>query len=289
MKDIKVYIGTLYVGENEIEECKKSIKAQTFKNITHEIFSFLPNKEAHDTLYSRFMELQNDYDYFIKLDADMVLIRDTIVDELVEIFQEDKDLDHAVFSVHDWYSDSNIMGMHMFSNRVKWIISPKETLFVDRSPKRNGKRVTYSNSPAPVAYHSPNPSLEEAFMFGYHRALKVVQRDRLLKKTSGAKFQLELLQKAWNCLLKERNQRRLAVIVGAEYVFQNQDSKTLVHKGNNETLKHLIDTINDIEIESFILSHTKDWKRYNLRYIKYVLLPKIYRIFLVGFKKFRQS
>lgn len=270
MKKIRVYIGTLYVGENEIEECKESVKNQTFSNITHEIFSYLPNKEAHDTLYSKFMELQNEYDYFIKLDADMVFIRDTIVDELVEIFESHENLDHAVFSVHDWYSDSDIMGLSIFSNRVKWIIS-NEQLFVDHSPNIKGERIIFNSNPAPVAYHGHNPSLEEAYMFGYHRALKIVQRNKIIKNTNQAKFQLNLIQKSFECIKNNYELKRIAVILGAEKALKSSESKLenkigVYDENELDTLKY------DKIFNNFKYYWDRESYGFKLRYFKYVVI-----------------
>lgn len=274
-KNKKIYVGTLYVGENELEACKQSVKNQTVSNITHEIFSHLPNKEAHDTLYNRIMELQNEYDYFIKLDADMVLKRDTIIEELVDIFETEQNLDHAVFSVDDWYSNTQIMGMHMFSNRVKWDIR-KDGLFVDPNPIIKGNRIMCWDTPAPVADHSPNPSISEAYMFGYHRALKIVQRNRVHKITNAAKFQLELLQSAWQCLIKDQNIIHAAVIEGANRVFSS-NQKVLDRKILNED--DVSQMLDDVSIEEFIKLNRKKWDKksfgYKLRYFRYCKLSDI--------------
>ena len=41
----RIYIGTLYSGENELEESIESVKRQNYTNWTHELFKYLPNKE----------------------------------------------------------------------------------------------------------------------------------------------------------------------------------------------------------------------------------------------------
>ena len=272
-KNIKVFIGTLYAGENEIDECINSVKEQTFKNIKHEVFKDLPNKMAHHTLYKRFMALQEEYDYFIKLDADMVFKDSTIVEQLVAIFQKDNKIDQAVFSVHDWCSNSNIFGMHMFTDRVKWDLS-KEDLFVDPDPIKEGEKLVVTQSPSPVADHSPNPSFEQAFIFGYHRALKVVQRGRFRRKSSRrAQEQLQLLQLIWQGLqFYQFDERRLAVIIGAEYVFKNNcryiEDKTNIAK---------TDYYNQLLLDSLLKKYDKRWNKssfmYTFRFFIYVTFP----------------
>lgn len=275
MTNKKIYIGTLYVGENELEECKKSVQEQTHKNIKHEIFSFLPNKEAHETIYGKFMELRNEYDYFIKLDADMVLNRNTLLEELINYFEKNRNLDQAVFSLNDWYSNTIIMGMHMYSNRVSWG-KINGSLFVDPNPNIPGERKIEWNNPSPVADHSPNPSIIEAYMFGYHRALKIVQRDRFHKITDSAKFQLNLLQHAWKALLNNKNYTRLAVIYGANEVF-NSKAISLDKKSLDD--EQTINNIKNINIDNFINVNKKYWDSettfYKLRYFRYCKLSDI--------------
>ena len=48
---MKIYVGTLYSGENEFEECVAAIQNQTYKNYDHFVIRDLPNKEAHVTLF----------------------------------------------------------------------------------------------------------------------------------------------------------------------------------------------------------------------------------------------
>ena len=79
----RVFIGTLYSGESEFDECKRLVELQKHPNITHESIENLPNREAHEALYARFMALSHDFDYFIKLDADMWLASENVVSQLV--------------------------------------------------------------------------------------------------------------------------------------------------------------------------------------------------------------
>ena len=165
----KVLILLLSSGENELEDSKLSIQNQ--KNIDFDVLHIkdLPNKEAHVKLYRTIEENIDQYSLFLKVDADMVFADDFKLEEIAKCFNEDKELDHIAFSVFDWYSQKAIIGMHAFSNRCFW---PKfdDLLFVDPSPSYPGKSKIVWESPAPVAYHSPNPSIIESIQFGFHRA-----------------------------------------------------------------------------------------------------------------------
>lgn len=228
MSDPRVLILTLFSGENELPESVAALESQSWSRREHKIFRYLPNLEAHQTLYDCIMNAVNEYDLFVKLDADMVFNRTTVLADIVDEFIRHKDLDHAVFSVRDWASATDIMGLHVYSNRVKWS-HDDESLFVDPRPEIPGERRLYWNAPAPVADHMPNPSLEQARLFGYHRALKLVQRHRLRKNVEQAETQWNLLQGVWQAWKSTGEPRRAAVLQGAEHVFAGKD-KVLVDK-----------------------------------------------------------
>lgn len=173
------------------------------------------------------------------------------------------------------------MGMHMFSNRVKWTIS-KEALFVDPAPKREGEQLVCWDGPSPVAEHSPNPSIEEAFMFGYHRALKVLQRGRWIKDIGQAKFQLNLLQQVWNCLEKDFDKRRIATIYGAEKAFNGKHSHLLAKYNNFD--KDIAETV-DVDIDIFLNKFKTKWGKSNYKELRYITLMNIYNFPLRALRK----
>lgn len=213
---MRVLIGTLYTGENEFEQCKQSIRDQTHNNWEHVVYKHLPNKEAHDRLYRTFMD-RTGFDLFVKLDADMVFRSPDSLKVLVDLFRREPELDHAILAVHDWASGTLIMGLHAFSNRAEWTAS-NENLFVDHSPQIPGKRLTTKKPPAPIVDHSPNPSPFQAFRFGVHRALKVVQRDRGRLDLFRSRMQWNLLGHIWDRFQETEIRRLGLVVLGAETV-----------------------------------------------------------------------
>jgi hypothetical protein len=176
---MKILVGTLHVIENELEDCLAAIRAQTHP--AHDLFviSGKPNKEAHDVLYQTFMDRAGEVDLFIKIDADMVLTRPTFFQEVVERFTSDQELTHLMISVHDWMTDSSIMGLHVFRSGHCWRVggNNNESLFVDVVDV-NEKISKDRNSLAPAAVHCGNPSLFQAFHFGLHKAVKFSQFGR---------------------------------------------------------------------------------------------------------------
>ncbi len=165
----------MYTIENEFDECIQSIRTQTYKDYDYFIIEKLPNKKAHESLYERFMNPSDEYDLFIKIDADMVLHRPSFFGEVVDEFKNDPDLDDLEIAISDFFTNRLIYGLHIFSNRVKWN-KISEKIFVDKSTNQGRYRRDGSKL-APAAYHCPNPSLFQSFRYGLHKMLKVIQTD----------------------------------------------------------------------------------------------------------------
>ena len=171
---MKILIGTLFCGENEFEECKKSIHRQTHKEYEHFVLSNLPNKEAHYKLYHTFMERSSEFALFLKVDADMVLARDDVLALIVAWFKNRPNLLKLTMPLHDFFTDRRISGMHAFRSCVTWQQSG-ERLFVDQDNIPRDRREKARGDLSPAGLHSPNPSAFQAFHFGIHKALKARQ------------------------------------------------------------------------------------------------------------------
>ena len=224
-RPVRVLVGTLYTGENEFEQSKRSLQRQTHGNWEQVVFKHLPNKEAHDRLYRTFMDHADDFDLFVKLDADMVFRSKTSLRTLVELFEAHPELDDALLAVRDWASDSLIMGLHAYSDRAVWTPSGEE-LFVDHSPAVPGKRLSTKGPPAPLVDHSPDPSPFQAFRFGVHRALKVVQRDRSTLALFRSRMQWTLLNDVRRRFAETEHRRLGLIVAGAEEVFAGRATRS---------------------------------------------------------------
>jgi len=215
----RILIGTLYSGENEFEQCKASVRAQTYPHREHVVFKNLPNKEAHDTLYRTFMERADEFQLFVKLDADMVLGEETLLEQIVEYWRRTPSLDHLSLAVRDWYTDDLMESMHVFSHRARWPLS-EEPRFVDHSPVIPGAKRSIDDKTAPVVHHSPDPSPAQAFRFGVHRALKAMQPERSPMHYRQSRYQWAVLKKCWRHFERVRDRRLGLVMMGAENVIE---------------------------------------------------------------------
>jgi hypothetical protein len=215
----RILVGMLAAGENERDQAVAALRAQTHQDYELFVIENRPNKEAHETLYSRFMSSARDFDIFFKLDADMVLLRNTALEEVAAFFAANPDVELLLFELIDWYSDSLIPGLVITRSSARWP-SHSDQLMVDSFVRITGKNVHVSDRQAALAIHSPDPSPLQAFRFGVHRAMKAIQDDRepakkMLEKTV---MHWDVLRRTWTNFLARGDRRMGLAIAGAELV-----------------------------------------------------------------------
>lgn len=268
-KNSKIFICTLYSGENEYFDCLASLQAQDYPYWKHKIIKNLPKKEAHEKLYKEFMNNKDQFDLFLKLDADMVLIRNSALRDLVQLFQNYPDLDNAELVVHDWFTNTMIWGIHMFSNRAIWNIN-RNKLFTDRDPWIPGRKIKFSGPPAPVVYHSPNPNPYQAYHFGIHRGMKAI--------IGASRTNWQYLTLVWDHYLQSRDPRLGLTLLGAEDVIKNK----ITLNNYNYTDSHVIRLFKRSEKLSnekiYRLVRMK-WKFPLVRQLRYFINLKIQRLY----------
>lgn len=215
----KVLVLTLFSGEGEFEESKASLRAQTHKAWEHVVIRGLGNLDAHKVLYNTIMSRRDEFDLFLKLDADMCFVREDALLGIIEQFRGNSFLDHLVIACDDFMSGDQILGVHTFSNRVSWKENSRG-IFNDPDPKRPGSQ-TIVHDPYPSLFqHSGNPSAFQAFHFGAHRALKLVQRGATVeqKRVMAMNNQWRALKGVWNQLAKGGDRRHALALVAADLV-----------------------------------------------------------------------
>ncbi|MHC4107933.1 MAG: hypothetical protein ACYSTY_07600 [Planctomycetota bacterium] len=214
---LRVLIGTLHSGENEFDQCVAALRRQSYPHWEQFVLADLPEQEAHERLYARFMECAREFELFLKLDADMVLSAPDKLGAAVRTFEESPSLDHAVFRVHDWMTSTPIIGIHMFRNHVRWP-ARSNSLFLDSPPIVRGHRRYYiRRAPSPLALHSPDPSLAQAFRYGLHRGLKAFQHGQGRAGLLSAVTHWRLLKRLWRHFNAVRDERLGLALLGVEH------------------------------------------------------------------------
>jgi len=221
MHQPKILIATLYTGENELPACIESVRKQTYNRWQHQIFKNLPNKQANNTLYNFFQNHSGDFDLFIRLDADMVFRDKFALEKIVKLFQQYPAMDHAELAVRDCFSNTLIMGLHVYTSQCRWNLD-NDKLFVDIEPSYQREKNIFWKSPAPLVDHAPDPSEFQAFCFGVHRCLKAFQFDRWIIDYPRAILQWNILKNTWKNFEYKKDRRLGWAILGAEEVIKNR-------------------------------------------------------------------
>lgn len=208
-------VGVLCSGEPQYERCIEAIRRQSGVEYEIETIADLPNKGAHDRLYATFMDRSGEFDYLVKVDADMVVLRPTLFTEIAAVFEARPDLMMVTVPVRDYFTDQAIVGLHAYRNSVRWPTS-EERVFVDDPPVPICLREEFPDL-GPAADHCPDPSHYQSFYFGVHKGLKVRAACEDLPRREGQLvFHWENIEKIWLHSQRNEDPRLLVAALGGE-------------------------------------------------------------------------
>ncbi|KYG78192.1 hypothetical protein [Roseivirga spongicola] len=272
---MKLLVGILRVDEPQFYFLKEQLQRYLADNDDYFVINNLPKNEAHDLLYSTFYKNRNDFDIFLKLDADMFITDDQFIDWLKGKFENDIELDWLHFHIWDYFLEDYISGVNAYSNRVRWTANT-DNLYTDRTLISSSvlKSEIVSRPSSKYILHCPDPSDEQAFNFGSHRAIKAFPRGVEMPKRNSTHGEVFFLL----CKSIFLNFTRQKLIAMAAYIlavkkkvsdeFINRSSnnrekslETLASKTNRELLIYLF-----VNYESYFLMLGK---------LGYVLLYKL--------------
>ncbi len=248
-KAIKVLIVTLYSGENEYEQCCSSVLSQVGLEVTHAVIKNLPNQEAHQKLYKLFNDSRADFDYLAKLDADMYFSGPQSLTSIISNFNDNIDVVSA--SVHDGITNSYMQGFNVFSNRCYFHYKDNDPLFTDKLKiDYPGTHFSYTDFDRNVL-HAYNPSPFQAFMFGVHRALKVVQVENKRPSFSNAFHHKRILNLAYINKIENNSIHAQYALLGATLVFNGSvKTSNLYDKKGYLDVFNAVNSIAHYEIDS---------------------------------------
>lgn len=211
----RVFFGTMHSNESEFDQCKLMVSLQKdLQSHYHQIIEGLQEKEAHNALWASWESQKENFDLFVKIDADTVLMDEYSISRVWKLFEENKRVTGVQIRLHDYFTDSLISGLNFFSPVVKFNTSPD--LYCDRVDTNHdvvlkGDCVKHLE---PIGYHCKNPSLAQSFHYGLHRMLK--NQVETMRKVSKAK----------------REEQRKFALLGASFAL-NSKSKFL--SGDNSS------------------------------------------------------
>lgn len=223
----KVLVGMLYSGESEYDESIASLKSQSLNDWDLYEIKNQTKKVAHDHLYGYFMSQADNYEYFLKLDADMVFVNENILQAMVDTFVQHK-LAHLMSYVRDVPSGIDIPGIQMFRSDSKWQGSDDQ-LNTDYPPKIFGKTLVFMDKH--WVNHMPNSTDYQLFRYGIHKALKTLQPDRANKNFQKFLMHLNILQGIARHAFDKPDSGYFYSLIGA----------TLVAEGRYKEIEHNTD------------------------------------------------
>jgi len=247
---MKILVGIIHSKEPQVEDCIKSVNNQKYyDHYDYFVISGLTKREAHDKLYSQFMNKQDEFDIFIKLDGDMVIERSDFFMFIEEKFKGYINLDWIRLEVFDYFLQENMSGLNIYSNTVRWDTN-SNNFFTDRTMIKNSVRKDIGIVPSEKwITHCKDASLYQAFNFGFHRAIKAFQFNSNKKIYS-------TLQ--WNAFLRifrlnkiNPSKQNLIIIASLVYVIIHKVGDFAINENNKEKkdaflfLSNL--SINDLE------------------------------------------
>lgn len=235
----KILIITTYSDEAQINDQKLLVQKQQDINSKHLIIDGLnkvdSQKEFHRLAYS----FKEEYDFVIKLDADMVPVDNFSIKKIIDI-AIDKNSNRLTLPVFDFYTNSLIMGIHTIkSSKIPKIHNISENNTDGWIGDIQGQRFFYKKEV--FINHAFAPSDEQSIRFGLHRGLKSRQ-----DPYNGQWVSLMLLFKNWN---KNRNTQIGYAVLAALYGLgldnssKNIDWDFLNH--NEKNFKELCSQIKD--------------------------------------------
>jgi len=171
----RVFVGTLRCNEGDYDRCIDAIKNQKNVNVTHVVFSDLPEKEAHNRLWQAWRDVKDQYQMFVKVDADTVLYNENVLNELWKLMQENPRVTGIQAPLLDYFTMGYINGLNCFSPKVTFR-DTVDTLFCDRGVDVDHDIVIKANSVPetlrPAGWHCFHATPVQAFHYGLHRTLK---------------------------------------------------------------------------------------------------------------------
>lgn len=248
----KVLVVTLYCGENEFSDCCQSVQEQIGVEVDHYIIENLPKKKAHEKLFKVFNDNNDKYDFFAKLDADMAFSNKLALKCIVDRF--DDGVDVVSSTVYDGITGTDMQSFNVFSNRCYFNWRTNDPLFTDRVKiDYAGRHVSFVDAERNVL-HAFNPTPFQAFMFGVHRALKVVQPGRQVPAINNAYHQRRILNDAYRNFLKTGSLHSRHALWGASLVFKGEISTpALIRKEDYSSAFLEVQRTNGVQIDKRLM------------------------------------
>lgn len=247
---MKFLIGILYCGESQYEACRAAIETQTHTDWDVFEVKNLPNHEAHQTLFRTFSDRSDEFDVFVKIDADMELCHKDFLKELMMYFTHHAQIDHVSMKVDDFFTARLIWGLNAF--RASVVFSNGDEVYTDKAAQVEAHRralLKRHKTLVPAAHHGFDPSDYQSFYFGCHKAVKVMHRQ--------SRSHMRNIRRLPLAALWRRDRRPLLAYAGAAMAFEQMIKPDALDHDNNR-VRTMFDSLEQYEGGHWIAGILRD-------------------------------
>lgn len=167
----RVLAGVLRIDERQFDACIDGLLDQQGCDVSYQVFGHFNEREASRRLYASLGLDAGMFDVRCRIDADMVIVHPRLLAAAATLFQRHPRVDTITVGLHDFFTDGEIKGLHLWSPRVRWLTAPP-WLFGDAVMDTSRWTLTVTELQEPLVLHSPDPGIDQSLRYGSHRALK---------------------------------------------------------------------------------------------------------------------
>jgi len=211
---MRILVGILRTIENEFDECVASLQRQSHGYAEHFVLENLPKESACDTLYRKFMRRSDEFDLFVKLDADMVMERHDFLDRVEQAFAARPWMKLLSLPVQDFFTNQPIFGINIFRSGVEFPLN-HDGLFTDQNPVSPEESVFGMDGFDGMVSRCKDPLPFQAFHYGLHRGLKARCGD-LAGRWGRVAFHMRFHEALWRNFTSKMDSRLGLACLGGE-------------------------------------------------------------------------
>lgn len=142
-------------GEPSLHASLASAVQQTGVQMSVIILGGFEEQDAHKRLYKTIWSERKNFDYFLKLDADMQIVNSNVVRACCHTMNQFPVLQGMSIYVQDFVTDASIEGMHIWRTGVRWLRRPPR-LWTEMGRSTLVRRLVIDPTDEPLVLHAYN-------------------------------------------------------------------------------------------------------------------------------------
>lgn len=170
----RVLVVTMAAGEPQLNRGRESVASQSCVLATQVVLEGLGMGEAFVAARDLIVESGPDYDWFLLLNADMVLVAPGSLSALIRCADRRGAAQRLTTPVLDSFTRSQINGIHLIRGRSALNISDAEDEIFHDSWVAALTGITIDGARNPQALHAPDPDVPQSLRFGLQRGMKAL-------------------------------------------------------------------------------------------------------------------